>query len=466
MHFPTIQFFIFFIIVLLFSHLLRGKSKGLKIFLLVASYFFYGTFDIRFVLVLFSSTLFNYLFGKLIQKNYFKLGRLFLSLAVISNVLVLFIFKYFDFFRIETERLAHNFGLELQLPILLILIPIGISFFTFRNISYVVDLFKNKIETKHNFIDYSLFIAFFPQILSGPLMRAEDFFLQLSKQPVENINYKNALGRFLLGLFKKLVIATYLSENIVNPAFAVPENNSVISLWLGMYAYAIVIYADFSGYTDMSIAVSSLLGFQTPENFDKPYFAQNIQEFWRRWHITLSNWIRDYVYIPLGGSRKGKIRTVINILITFALTGLWHGVGGTYIVWGLIHGVLLAFMNIFKKDKKEDKNIIFKIVSIIFTFNLVCFSWIFFNSSTIDSAFKYIQHMFVLTNDFSFDLNVLILIIAGLVLQATEKYIINFYAKIFGNLRLIFHGIIWGLLLLIIIQLGPDTVPDFIYYGF
>lgn len=462
MQFPTLEFLLFFSGILLVLYLIKKNNLLIKLWLLLASFAFYASFDIRFVGILVYSIVYNYLLIELsrsVEKNFRKYV---LVSGIILNILTLVLFKYYDFFRIN---LSSSFGTDLS--VLSILIPVGISFFTFKNISVLIDHYKDEIKQDFNFIDYSLFVSFFPQILAGPLMRFGDFLEQLNNISFEfeRENLQKNLGRFLLGVFKKIVVVSYLNEALVGGVFQIPSQYSFVDLWLGMYAYAIVIYMDFSGYSDMAISISRLIGFKSPENFNKPYFAKDIQDFWRRWHMSLSNWVRDYFYIPLGGNRKGIIMQSFNIVFTMTLIGLWHGVGETFIIWGFLHGILLLITILLKKI--GILGYVPKIFRIIINFHIIAFLWILFNSENMQVVLDYLNGMFNFESiSLSIDLNIIFLIISSLIIQFNEVKIISWYSKTIGSLRIPFQALVWGILLLVILLFGPDTVPDFIYYRF
>ena len=369
MLFPTFTFAAFFAVVLPISWALRRRPVPWKLFVLGASYWFYAAWDRRFVLLLVAMTLANATAARL-NRRFLRSAarRAVLAAGVLFDLGVLGFFKYYGFF---TRSLEANLGISS--PALSIVLPVGISFFTFQAISYVVDVHRGEASPAP-LLDFAVYLSFFPQLVAGPIVRIGEFLPQMrfpargqgpglgadlgreapaqmelplwpdplapgSADGVELGRAAQLIGR---GMFKKVVVADFLAGAIVDEAFASPGAYSALDVLFGVYGYAVQIYADFSGYTDMAIGVALLMGFRFPQNFDRPYAATSIQDFWRRWHMTLSRWLRDYLYIPLGGNRRGRVRTYLNLLVTMGLGGLWHGAAGVFIVWGLYQGAGLA----------------------------------------------------------------------------------------------------------------------------
>ena len=329
-------------------------SKHLKwqnLLLLLASYFFYSWWNYKLVLLLLASTILDYLFGVWIIKNKGNKAKLFLALSIVVNILLLGFFKYFNFFASELNLLLQQFGLEVRMPILEILLPIGISFYTFHGISYVIDCYRKQQTQIPKFIDYAVFVSFFPLLVAGPIERAQHLLPQVSNARV--FSYKQWVegSRLMLwGFFKKVVIADSLAQ-IANPIYNDFGNMSPAMLAIGTLAFSFQIYSDFSGYSDIALGSAKIMGFELLSNFKFPYFSRSIAEFWRRWHISLSSWFRDYLYIPLGGSRKGKIRAIINTIIIFLVSGFWHGAAWNYIAWGGLHAIY--FIPLMRGGRKE-----------------------------------------------------------------------------------------------------------------
>jgi D-alanyl-lipoteichoic acid acyltransferase DltB (MBOAT superfamily) len=343
MLFPTITFAVFFLLVFIGNWLLMPRPRLWKPFILVASAVFYGWWEWRFVLLLAVSAVANQLFAVAIQGARTRSGRKWLlAAAVVANLGVLGWFKYYGFFVTSVVNFLGAFGLNADLPLLRIVLPVGISFLTFRVLSYVIDVYRGTLRTA-SLLDFAVYVAFFPYTLAGPIARASEFLPQL-KAPRDPRRVDTSRAFFLIfaGLAKKMLLADYLATHIVNGVFTTPGEYSSLEVLVGIIGYSVQIYCDFSAYADIAIGISLLLGFELPDNFDAPYTAVSVQDFWRRWHMTLSRWLRDYLYIPLGGNRKGRARTYINLMLTMLLGGLWHGAGWTFIFWGALYGGALV----------------------------------------------------------------------------------------------------------------------------
>ncbi len=321
-----------------------------------------------------------------------------LVLAVGGNLAVLGYFKYYDFFVSSSQNLATLVGLDIPLDVRTIVLPVGISFYTFMGISYVVDIYRGDTEPT-TLEKFAVYLSFFPHLVAGPIVRPNELIPQLdSPRSPRRVDTSRAFYLIAAGLFKKVVISSYLASNIVDEVFANPDQYSSLEILIAVYAYAVQIYADFSGYTDIAIGIALLLGFNFPQNFDSPYAATSLQDFWRRWHMTLSRWLRDYLYIPLGGSRRGVAITYRNLLLTMLLGGLWHGAGWTFVVWGLIHGVGLCAERFWRDRHGVTPEESLTRVDIYWrrlaTFHVVCFAWIFFRADTFGVAWDMITGLF------------------------------------------------------------------------
>src|SRR5918992_5685877 len=343
MLFPTATFAIFFMVVLPLSWLLMPRGERWRPFIVGASFVFYSAWDWRFVLLLAASIVWNQLFGHAIHRRERPRDRkLLLAGAVAGNLALLGYFKYAGFFVASTNNLFAWLGVDVPLEARSVVLPVGISFFTFMGISYVVDVYRRDFEPV-GLGAFAAYLSFFPHLVAGPIVRPHELIPQL--QSPRDPRYVDTARAFWLigtGLFMKVVISNHLASSIVDDVFGAPNQHSSLEVLVGIYAYSVQIYADFFGYTNIAIGIALLLGFTFPQNFDAPYAATSIQDFWRRWHMTLSRWLRDYVYIPLGGNRRGVRRTAWNILLTMLLGGLWHGAAWTFVFWGAFHGGLLA----------------------------------------------------------------------------------------------------------------------------
>ncbi len=393
MLFSSITFLYFFLpAVLIFYYVVFRKSRVLQnIFLLIASLFFYAWGEPKFVLVMCASIVINWLLGLLVSKNRHrnKACKLIITIDVICNLGLLFVFKYLTFVGNIVSGFVSG---GLQIPD--IALPIGISFFTFQAMSYVIDVYRQKGEVQTNILYVGLYIAFFPQLIAGPIVRYETVADEIKNRKETLDDFFNGFARFIMGLSKKVLLANSLGI-LADQAFNAVEKGSTISVmfgWLGAIAYAMQIFFDFSGYSDMAIGLGRMFGFHFLENFNYPYISSSISEFWRRWHISLGTWFRDYLYFPLGGSRVSKCRNVLNLFIVWSLTGIWHGANYTFIIWGLMYFVLIAMEKLTGFDKIKAKSIAW--LKHIYTLFFVLIGWVFFRSTTVLDAFDYIKSMF------------------------------------------------------------------------
>jgi D-alanyl-lipoteichoic acid acyltransferase DltB (MBOAT superfamily) len=380
MLFNSWQFFVFLAVVLALYYSLETLPQNRM--LLVASYFFYGWWDWRFTSLLMISTIFDFHISIAINGATDQRRRkLLLLVSILVNFGMLGFFKYFNFFIDSAAHVIQWFGLQPHLPTLRIILPAGISFYTFQTMNYVIDVYKRKMKPTNDFLTYALFVSYFPHLVAGPIIRAEVLLPQLLRKRIVTNEHLNTGGALILiGLFKKVVIADVLSPD-VEPVFAAPHAFSSLLLLNGLYYFSLQIYCDFSGYTDIARGVSRLLGIELPENFNQPYLSRNITEFWRRWHISLSTWLRDYLYIPLGGNRRGRARTYLNLFITMLLGGLWHGARWTFVAWGFLHGVYLAahkfYLELRSPAESARSNWLLNVAKVFVAFHLVALTWIF-----------------------------------------------------------------------------------------
>src|ERR1700730_11454410 len=386
MLFPTIQFAIFFPIVLALSWALMPRPVVWKPFIVVASYVFYAAASPRFCLLLGGVTLWNHLAAGLLARADDERRRTQITgVAVACDLLALGVFKYYSFFAQDIARVLHDTGLGVPFPLLTIALPVGISFFTFQAISSTVDVKRRLIEPA-SLLDLAIYLSFFPHLVAGPIVRAREFLPQL-QQPRDprRVAVSAGLTLIALGLVKKGAIADYLGRVVVDPVFGVPQAYHASDVLLAGYAYAAQIYCDFSGYTDIAIGLALLMGFVFPQNFRSPYRSLGLSEFWRRWHMTLSRFLRDFLYIPLGGNRKGRLMTYRNLMITMVLGGLWHGAAWTFVIWGTFHGLGLCFEHAWRKAFKWRPPAWAKWV---ITFHFVVLGWVFFRAQGIGLAWS------------------------------------------------------------------------------
>ena len=349
MLFTELRFAWFFALVFVGYWLLPG-NRSRKALLLLASYYFYGSWDWRFLSLILLSTATDYVVGlRLHSADQQHSRRNWLTVSLIVNLGLLAVFKYFNFFAENAVLLGNRLGLSLDPVFLEIILPVGISFYTFQTMSYTIDIYRRQLEPTRNILDFSLFVAFFPQLVAGPIVRARDFIHQLSAGPrFSNIDFRWALTLFLIGFIKKACVADNLAT-FVDPFFAAPMDYGTLQSWLGVAAYTAQIYCDFSGYSDMAIATAGMFGYRLRDNFHAPYIATSVTDFWRRWHISLSTWLRDYLYISLGGNRISAGRTYVNLLLTMLLGGLWHGAAWNFVIWGALQGTALVMHRLYNQ---------------------------------------------------------------------------------------------------------------------
>lgn len=398
MRFNSLEFVVFLTVVFTAMWALTPVPMVQTIFLIAASYFFYANLCPWFPALLFFTSMVDYgLGGKIHRTPEPGRRKLWLILSISSDLGLLAFFKYFNFFAVQTAAALNALGLGVDPILLQLAFPVGVSFFTFQSMSYTIDIYRRRVEPAGSFLEYLAYLAFFPRLLVGPIVRAADFLPQL-RVPRSLTRAQGGLGLILImtGLVKKVCVADYLKVNLVDRVFDTPTWYSSAEVLVGVYAYALQIYCDFSGYTDVAIGAGLLLGFQIPENFRAPYAAINLRDFWRRWHITLSTWLRDYLYIPLGGSRQGPARTYVALVITMLLGGFWHGAAWTFVIWGALHGGALAATRLFQRirgERKGEPSWPLRVVLVVGTFHFVCLAWIFFRAKSFGSAWAVIARI-------------------------------------------------------------------------
>nr|WP_294925834.1 MBOAT family O-acyltransferase [uncultured Flavobacterium sp.] len=411
MFFNSIAFAVFLPIVFFLYWFVFNKTKSTQnALLIIASYYFYSCWDWRFLFLLVFSTFLDYYTGIQIEKAKSEKSRKFwFWLSIVVNLGFLGIFKYYNFFSVSFSELLNSVGLKASPILLNVILPVGISFYTFHGLSYVIDIYYKRIKAEYNFVDYSLFVSYFPLLVAGPIERATHLLPQVKVKREFNFEKaKEGIYQIIWGLVKKVVIADTCAS-YANAIFDHYPSMNSFSLILGAVYFAFQIYGDFSGYSDIALGTSKLFGLDLLRNFNYPYFSRDIAEFWRRWHISLSSWFRDYLYIPLGGSRGGLWMKIRNTFIIFVVSGFWHGANWTYIVWGFINAVyflplLLRNSNRNNMDAIElswNFNSVRTIFSILLTFMITCVAWIFFRAKTITDAVLYIKGIFI-NKDFSF----------------------------------------------------------------
>src|SRR5437763_10919328 len=470
MLFPTLGFLLFFLVVAAAMAVLDTRFTAKKAVLVGASYYFYAQWDWRFCFLLAGSSVVSYLAGRLIGATAHRdRQRFVLAVAITLHLGLLGVFKYLDFFVLSANELARQLGLTHELPFLEILLPVGISFFTFHGISSVTDVYRGEVAVCRNPLDMALYMSFFPQLVAGPIVRAAYFLPQLARPAAEPTPIAPALLLILGGLFKKVVIANYLATGLVDPVFAAPTSYGGPDLLLATYGYAVQIYCDFSAYTDMAIALAALCGFRFPANFNQPYRAERLREFWQRWHISLSSWLRDYLYKPLGGNRGGRLLTYRNLLLTMLLGGLWHGAAWKFIAWGALHGGGLAAERIIEPWLGRRAATPWgRAVAVLIVFHFVCLAWIFFRAEDFEVARLVIAGLF---SGWSGGVQqagpfVVGLIALGMAGQFLPDRLFDRAAEALGEAPVWGLGVAAGAAIAAINALGPEGIAPFIYFRF
>ncbi|MEL6718524.1 MAG: MBOAT family O-acyltransferase [Bacteroidota bacterium] len=371
---------------------------------LAASYFFYGYWDWRFLTLIFASTLVDFTIAQRIDHLNQEEGRSvkkkqLLITSLVVNLGFLAFFKYYNFFIDSFENLLLGLGWETSTKSLNIILPVGISFYTFQSMSYTIDVYRRQISAEKDFLKFATYISFFPQLVAGPIVRAKDFLPQFNRpRAFEWALFMSGASQVLWGFFKKVAVADSLAP-FVDQCFEMPEAFSSLHLLIGIFFYSFQIYCDFSGYSDIAIGLARMMGFDFPVNFRTPYFSRSFSEFWTRWHITLSSWLRDYLYIPLGGNRHGQFKTFRNLMITMLLGGLWHGASWVYVFWGFLHGLYLVLQRLLQKpmeklwDSLRLPSFLQAAISMLVVYLLTCLAWIFFRSPDFETASYYIMRI-------------------------------------------------------------------------
>jgi Predicted membrane protein involved in D-alanine export len=408
---------IFFPIISLIYFAISQKYRW--VWLLITSYFFYMSWNPQYVILLAISTMITYTSGLLIEnankirdkRRSLQFKKLWVFLSFASNLLILFFFKYFVFFTHTTLRIFTYLHIPLSLPTYDVLLPVGISFYTFQALSYTMDVYRKDIKAEKNFGKYALFVSFFPQLVSGPIEKSKNFLHQLNEyHSFDYIRVKNGLLLMLWGFFKKIVIADRLGQ-LVTTVYNNPGNYKGFEIIIATVFYAFQIYCDFSSYTDIARGSAEVFGLKLSRNFEQPYFSKSVQEFWRRWHMSLTGWFKDYLYFPLGGNRCSKLRNYINIMVVFIVSGLWHGAAINFIIWGMLHGMFQVVGKMLKPVKNKTVKALklnpkafgYKLVQVFLTFVLVDFAWIFFRAGTFSVAITLIKNMFYFNPSIFFD---------------------------------------------------------------
>lgn len=478
--FPSLPFLALFVPVLLLSWLLRRHRRWRNGMLLVASYIFYSGWDPVLAGILGGASVATFWVGRRIGTAEAGIRGWWTGLGVSLNILFLAYFKYAGFFLENLESLAGALGLSVHLPILEILLPLGISFITFQNIAYLVDIHRGYGQQAKSVWDYLLFISFFPQLLIGPICRSRDLLPQIEAEPPEGIpDVSRALSLLGSGVLKKVVLATYLQTHLVDDIFLAPENYGAVDLWFGAYAYTIMIYFDFSGYTDMARGIGLLLGFELPENFDRPYRSTTLAAFWRRWHMTFGNWLRDYIYFSLGGGKRAPLRVYLNLMVTLVIAGFWHGAHWKFVIWGGIHGLGLvgyrAVQDVRRRRGVDLKSLSFSwwytALAWAWTFHLVVLARVVFKSGDLEGAGGYYAGLLPFWSGHDWfgegvEWLVLPIIGLGLAMNFWGHHWRRWFIEAHERLPSWAWGPTWAIAAVALLSLQPNDVAPFLYFQF
>ena len=475
MLFPTIDFALFFLVVFL-GHWVTNHDRRIWVpFVVVASYVFYAWANWRYVFLLAGVTVISQVGARAVARREDPRGRArAAALGVAATLAPLLYFKYYGFLAVNLTNVATSLGSGWSMPLIEVVLPIGVSFYTFMAIAYVVDVHRRDFVPT-GWGDIFLYLSFFPHLIAGPIVRPAGLIPQFDeRRDPRHVDVAGAMWLIMGGLFKKVVIANFLATAIADPVFGDPGRRSAVDAIAGLVAYAVQIYCDFSGYTDIAIGLARLLGFEFPENFDRPYRARSIREFWRRWHMTLSRWLRDYLYIPLGGNRKGTRRTYVNVMLTMLLGGLWHGAAWRFVIWGGLHGTYLA-VGQWKRGRRAagilaepPDTVAARWAQRLTTFALVCIGWAFFRADSVAIAWQLLARTVTgwTTPTELVSPAVLLAIGVGLATQFVPRGPGRKLRNVLGRLHPVPLGLISAAALFAITTMGPRGVAPFIYFQF
>ncbi|HEX9644463.1 MAG TPA: MBOAT family protein [Acidimicrobiia bacterium] len=464
MLFNSLEFAGFFVVVVVAYHVLPRRPQN--VLLLVASYWFYAAWDPRFLTLIWLSTIVDYVCGRHIGGAWGRSdetsARRWLACSMIVNLGILGIFKYAGFFADSAASLAGAFGLELSGPTLDIVLPVGISFYTFQTMSYTIDVYRRKMEATDNLLDFALFVAFFPQLVAGPIERASHLLPQMQRdRSVQGRDVAEGVYLIAVGLVRKVVIAD-TAGIIADRYFASPATFGSVELFAGVVLYALQIYGDFAGYSNIARGSARLLGFDLMRNFQHPYFSRNITDFWRRWHMSLSTWLRDYLYIPLGGNQRGPRRTYVNLAATMLLGGLWHGASWNFVVWGGLHGVYLAWHRLRASGQRSSLR---PVSATAATFVLVAFTWLPFRLESMGEVGSYLTRLFSFTpGDFSALVPVAVLVLVLLLIDLPQHLADDEFAGLGTTIPE--FGVRLGTAVVLVVLFAGSTSTPFIYFQF
>ncbi len=469
MLFNSIQFIYFFSIVLVLYYLSPFKWRWFV--LLISSYYFYMSWNVNYVfLILFTTVISYYTAIKIESSKSHSIKKIYLTISIVVSLGVLFFYKYFNFFGTSLNSVFNSFNVEQQIPYLKVLLPVGISFYTFQTLSYSIDVYKGNMKTERHFGIYALYVSFFPQLVAGPIERSTRLLPQFRvEHKITLSNVIIGMKWVILGYFMKLVIADRLAlyvDSVYNNVYQHSGSTFIVATFL----FAFQIFGDFAGYSSIAIGIARIMGYKLMTNFKRPYFANSIGDFWHRWHISLSTWFRDYFYIPIGGSRVTKPRWYMNLFLTFLVSGLWHGASWTFIIWGALHGLYIMIENMLKLQVigKTKVSFLERIIRIFIVFLLVDFAWIFFRANNLNEAFYIVRNIANISTDLFVDSKVFFYGLIGLIILFITDFIIEKNNdSILLNSNLNYKtAIYFSLLICVILMIGVFDGGQFIYFQF
>ena len=484
MTFNSWEFILFYPIVLLLYFVLPKRAKWPM--LLLASYFFYMCYNPALVVLIFGTTLISWVSSIFMERTEKKsVKKLLLTLALVVSLGVLFFYKYFDFISVSIAGIGELFGGSGDPVLLNLVLPVGISFYTFQTLSYVIDVYRGNVKTERNFFFYALFVSFFPQLVAGPIERPDNLIPQLREpHPWSRDNAVKGAKYMLLGFFKKVCVAD-LVGTLVDSVYNSAEEATSLGIVIATLLFSVQIYCDFSGYTDIATGCARIMGIRLMKNFDHPYTATSIKEFWARWHISLSTWFRDYLYIPLGGNRCTRWRHLFNLFVVFLVSGLWHGAAWTFVLWGALHGIYQIIGNLTAKKRGTlviragftEKSLPVVIVRRVITFALVAFAWIFFRANSISDAMLLLKSLFTGAGTFSdtialmeLDVTMAFLVVFSLIALVIMDRMLVYEDVEDGSDAMVRRGafvyIAWATLIVWALLLSRDMISTFIYFQF
>lgn len=477
MEFVALPFPYFFLVLLTGVWALRRHRVGRNALLVFASAWFAWKWQPLFLLCLLGSSLANYAAGELLARNSDPRVRRAITVgAVLGNLALLGFFKYVGFFLDSLEGLSSWLGLSLHLPVLQVVAPLGISFYTFQGIAYVVDCARGKAVRPGSLLDFLLFMSFFPKFAAGPICRSSELMPQILRPPPDSIvEPSRAVALIAAGVFKKMILGTYLATHMVEDVFQRPEHATRAELWVVMFAYTAQVYLDFSGYTDIARGCAKLCGFELPENFHYPYAATHLTDYWRRWHMSFSRWLREYLYFPLGGSQRGTLRTALNLLLTFTVCGLWHGPRWGFVIWGALHGFGLIAHKLLR-DARRARGVaveprhgpLVTCASWAGTLLFCAFARIFFKATTLASAYAFVHGLFAgaEASGLGFEWSVVALTLLTFALNFVGAPIFEAFARFHARVPPVVRPLAWSGLALVFLTIKPYDISFTIYFGF